>query len=97
MASVTWTTSLQMDGKFPAPQSVLKSINCKFKKSGCKDTCSCLKGGLACTNYCQCVHNPVLIGHLMKWLAVKMAMTQTVMIMMYTEFQIILKEKVCNR
>ena len=26
----------------PAQQSVLKSINCKRKKSGCKDTCSCL-------------------------------------------------------
>ena len=39
----------------PAPQSVLKSINSKFKKSGCKGTCSCLKGGLPCTDYCQCV------------------------------------------
>ena len=25
----------------PAPQSVLKSINCKCKKSGCNNTCSC--------------------------------------------------------
>ena len=37
----------------PAPQSVLKSINCKCKKSGCKGTCSCLKRGT--TDYCQCV------------------------------------------
>ena len=29
----------------PAPQSVRKSINCKCKKSGCKGTGSCLKGG----------------------------------------------------
>ena len=39
----------------PASQSVLKSINCKCKKSGYKGTCSCLKGGLSCTDYCQCV------------------------------------------
>ena len=26
----------------PVQQSVLKSINCKHKKSGCKDNCSCL-------------------------------------------------------
>ena len=39
----------------PAPQSVLKSINCKCQKSGCKDTCSSLNGGLPCTDYCQCV------------------------------------------
>ena len=38
----------------PAPQSVLKSINCKCKKSDCKGTCSCIKGGLPCTDYCQC-------------------------------------------
>ena len=39
----------------PAPQSVLKSINCKCKKSDFKGTCSCIKGGLPCTDYCQCV------------------------------------------
>ena len=39
----------------PAPQSVLNSINCKCKKSGCKGTCLCLKGELPCTDYCQCV------------------------------------------
>ena len=39
----------------PAPQSVLKSMNCKFKKNGCQCTCSCLKGGLPCTAKCQCV------------------------------------------
>ena len=39
----------------PAPQSVLKSMNSKCKKSGCKGTCSCLKEGLPYTNYCQCV------------------------------------------
>ena len=39
----------------PAPQSVLKSINCKCKKSVCKGTCSYIKGGLPCTDYCQCV------------------------------------------
>ena len=52
----------------PAPQSVLKSINCKLKKNGCKDTCSCLKGGT--TVYWVL---SVLIGHLMKWLAVEVA------------------------
>ena len=39
----------------PAPQSVLKSIYCKCKKSDCKGTCSCIKGGLPCNDYCQCV------------------------------------------
>ena len=50
-----------------APQSALKSINYMSKKSGCKGTCSCIKGGLPCTDnafnniegvgtdYCQCV------------------------------------------
>ena len=38
-----------------APQSVLKSIDCKCNKSGCKCTCSCIKGGLPCTYYCQYV------------------------------------------
>ena len=36
----------------PAPQYVLKSINCKCKKCGCKGTCS---WGLPCTDYCQYV------------------------------------------
>ena len=36
----------------PSPQSVLKSINCKCKKSGCKCNYSCLKEGLPCTEYC---------------------------------------------
>ena len=80
----------------PAPQSVLKSINSKCKKSGCKCTCSCLKGGLSSTDCCQCVLE-LLIDHLMKWLEVDVAMTQTGIILMQTEFQILLKEKVCNR
>ena len=49
----------QLDYKWmknnPAPQYVLRSINCRFNKSGCKCTCSCLKGELPCTDYCQCV------------------------------------------
>ena len=36
----------------PAPQSVLKD---KCKTSGCKGTCSYIKGGLPCTVYYQCV------------------------------------------
>ena len=52
MASGRWTTGLHMDGNFSC--TVLKSINCKFKKRGCKGTCSCPKGGLLCTDYCQC-------------------------------------------
>ena len=39
----------------PAPQSVLKSINCKCKKSGCKGACSCLKWGQPSTDCRQCV------------------------------------------
>ena len=38
-----------------APQSVLKSINYMSMKSGRKGTCSCIKGGLPCIDYCQCV------------------------------------------
>ena len=41
--------------------------------------------------------NYVLISQLMKWLVVEVAMTQTAMILMWTEFKIILNEKVCNR
>ena len=41
--------------KFSAPQSMLKSINCKCKESGCKGTCSGLKGGLSCIDYWQWV------------------------------------------
>ena len=26
-----------------------------IKKGGRKGTCSCIKGGLPCTDYCQCV------------------------------------------
>ena len=54
MASGSWTTGLQMDIKFSC--AVLKSINYKFKKSGCKGICSCLKRRLPCTDYCQFVH-----------------------------------------
>ena len=53
MASGSWTTGLQMDIKFSC--TVLKSINYKFKKSGCKGTCLGLKGGLPCSDYCQFV------------------------------------------
>lgn len=38
----------------PAPQSVLKTVHCKCKKSGCKGACSCHKIGLPCTDLCQC-------------------------------------------
>ena len=37
-----------------ALQSVLKSINCKCRKSDCKRTSSCIKGGLPCTDCCCC-------------------------------------------
>ena len=61
-------------------QSVLKSINCKCKKSGGKGTCLYLKGGLLIT--VSVFGNSVLMDHLIKWLAVKVAMTQTAMILM---------------
>ena len=66
----------------PAPQSVLKSMNCKCKKSGCKGTCSCIKGDYRVLITVSVFGNVVLIGHLMKWLAVEVTMTQTAMILM---------------
>ena len=62
--------------KSPAPHYVLNSIKCM--QSGYKCTCSCLKGRLPCRDYCQCVSE--LISHLMEWLTVEVAMTQTSMI-----------------
>ena len=66
MASGSWTTGLQMDIKFSC--TVLKSINYKFKKSGCKGTCLGLKGDYHVVITVSLFGNSVLIGHLMKWI-----------------------------
>ena len=39
----------------PAPPAVLKNVHCRCRKGGCKGACSCAKGGLPCTELCQCV------------------------------------------
>ena len=47
---ISWMT------KPAAPESLIELVQCKCK-SGCKTMqCSCLKSGLKCTDFCQCVN-----------------------------------------
>ena len=40
----------------PAPDSILKFVNCKCTKGCESNRCSCLKSGMKCTDVCKCTN-----------------------------------------
>ena len=66
-----------MDQNYPAPQSLQKSINCSARKLAVKASVHSKRGDHRVLLTVSVSGNSVRIGHIMKWLAVEVAMPQT--------------------